>query len=170
MNMNIHLRLLRPLLQQIREDLSRHHPFAAERVGFLTCGVATLADPGLLLLGEAWHPVADEDYVNDDNVGACIGGGAFRKIFQIAHREPVAILHVHRHDHRGRPGFSYTDERSMREFVPGFFNACRSRPHGAVVLSQNSAVGAIWIEANGPRHSLGTVEVIDQPCEKWRLS
>lgn len=168
--MNIHLRLLRPLLRQIHEDLSRSHPFAGERVGFLTCGIATLADPGLLLLGEVWHPVADEDYVNDARVGACIAGGAFRKVFQIAYRDPVAILHVHRHDHIGRPEFSYTDERSMREFVPGFFNACRSRPHGALVLSHNSAVGAIWINANGPSHSLGTVEIIGRPCEKWRLS
>ncbi|MFL6605664.1 MAG: hypothetical protein ACJ8R9_30635 [Steroidobacteraceae bacterium] len=168
--MNIHLRLFRALLRQIHEDLSRAHPFAGERVGFLTCGVATLTDSGLLLLGEAWHPVADEDYVKDAHVGACIGGGAFRKVFQIACCEPVAVLHVHRHDHLGRPGFSFTDERSMREFVPGFFNACRSRPHGALVLSHNSAVGAIWTEVHGRRHALGTVEVIGRPCERWRLS
>jgi hypothetical protein len=58
----------------------------------------------------------------------------------------------------------------MREFVPGFFNACRSRPHGAVVLSHDSAAGAIWTEANGHRHALGTVEVIGRPCETWRLT
>jgi hypothetical protein len=168
--MNIVLRMLRPLLQQIHEDLSRPHPFAAERVGFLTSGVASLAEPGLLLLGENWHPVADEDYLQDAKVGACIGGGAFRKIFQIAYRQPIAILHVHRHDHRGKPGFSFTDERSMREFVPGFFNACRSRPHGALVLSHDSAVGAIWTEANGPRHALRIVDVIGRPREKWRLT
>jgi len=167
--MNIRLRLLRPLLVHIHEDLSRSHRFAAERVGFLTCGVATLADGGMLLSAETWHAVADEDYIEAPHVGACIGGGAFRKIFQLAYRQPVAILHVHRHDHEGRPGFSRTDERSMREFVPGFFNACHTRPHGALVLSRNSAVGAVWTEANGHPHELATVDVIGQPCEKWRL-
>lgn len=167
--MNIRLRLLRPLLVQIHEDLSRPHPFAAERVGFLTCGVAMLADGDMLLSAEALHPVADEDYIEAPRVGACIGGGAFRKIFHLAYREPAAILHVHRHDHEGRPGFSRTDEKSMREFVPGFFNACRARPHGALVLSRDSAIGAIWTEANGHQHELVTVDVIGQPCDKWRL-
>jgi hypothetical protein len=168
--MNICLRLPEPLLKKIHEDLSRPHPFAAERVGFLTCGVASLTDPGMLLLGEAWHAVADDDYIEDDRVGACIGGSAFRKLFQAVHREPAAILHVHKHDHIGRPGFSFTDERSMREFVPGFFNVCGSRPHGAIVFSRNSAVGAIWTGTGGPRHSLSSVEVIGLPCEKWRLT
>jgi len=168
--MIIRLRLLRLLLMQIHEDLSRRHSLAGERVGFLTCGAATLADAGLLLTGEAWHAVADEDYIEDPHVGACIGGGAFRRIFQVAYREPVAILHVHRHDHYGRPGFSKTDTRSMCEFVPGFFNACRTRPHGALVLSRDSAVGAIWMEAQGHHYSLATVDVIGQPCETWRLT
>jgi hypothetical protein len=168
--MNICLRLPEPLLTRIHEDLSRPHPFAAERVGFMTCGIARLVDPGMLLLGETWHAVADEDYIEDDRVGACIGGGAFRKLFQTTYSDPAAILHVHKHDHVGRPGFSRTDERSMRDFVPGFFNACRSRPHGAIVFSRNSAVGAIWIASSGPRHALSRVEVIGQPCEKWRFT
>jgi len=168
--MIIRLRLLEPLLRQIHEDLSRAHPFAAERVGFLACGVAALSDPGVLLLGETWHVVADEDYIEDNRVGACIGGSAFRKLFQMVYREPAAILHVHKHNHIGQPGFSFTDERSMREFVPGFFNVCRSHPQGAIVFSRNSAVGAIWTEANSHRHALSSVEVIGEPCEKWRLT
>ena len=168
--MNIRLRLLEPLLEQIHEDLSRPHPFAAERVGFLTCGVASLADPGLLILGEAWHPVADEDYIEDPRVGASIGGSAFRKLFQSVYCEPATILHVHKHDHVGRPSCSFTDERSMREFVPGFFNVCHSRPHGAMIFSRNSAVGAVWTEAQGPRHAVTTIDVIGRPCHKWRLT
>lgn len=168
--MNVHLRLAQSLLDATHDDLSRLHAFAAERVGFLCCGVARLIDRDLLLLGESWHSVADEDYVQDPRVGACIGGGAFRKIFQVAHREPVAILHVHRHDHHGQPEFSLTDERSMREFVPGFFNACPSRPHGALVLSHDSAAGAIWLKSNGPPHPLHIVDVVGRPCQKWTLS
>lgn len=158
--MSVRLRLPRPLLQQINADLCRPHGFAAERVGFLTCGVATLTEPGLLLLGEAWHSVADEDYLNDPRVGACIGGSAFRKLFQIVYREPAVILHLHKHDHMGEPRFSLTDERSMREFFPGFFNVCPTRPHGAMVLSQNSAVGTVWTSAEGIGYPLRIVEII----------
>ena len=168
--MNIHLRLPRGLLTRIHEDLSRSHAFAAERVGFLCCGVTVLHDADLLLLGQDWHPVADEDYVEHPRVGACIGGGAFRKIFQIAYREPVTILHVHRHDHRGKPGFSLTDDRSMREFVPGFFNACQSRPHGALVLSHDSAIGAVWLKGDGRPRQLNSVQIVGTPCDEWRLS
>jgi hypothetical protein len=77
---------------------------------------------------------------------------------------------VHIHDHSGRPGFSFVDERSMREFVPGFFNVCPSCPHGAMVFSRDSAVGAIWTQASGHRHPLLSVEAIGRPCEKWRLT
>jgi hypothetical protein len=62
-----------------------------------------------------------------------------------------------------------TDDHSMREFVPGFFNACRSRPHGALVLSRNSAMGAIWLKPDADPRLLNAMEVIGQPCEKWRL-
>jgi hypothetical protein len=167
--MIIRLRLLEPLLKRIHEDLERPHPFAAERVGFLTCGAATLDTPDILLLGEVWHAVADEDYVEDPRVGACIGGRAFRKVFQTVYGEPATILHVHKHDHVGEPRFSLTDERSMHEFVPGFFNVCRSHPHGALVLSRDSAAGALWTEAQGRRYAFATVDVIGRPCQKWRL-
>lgn len=168
--MIIRLRMLEHQLNQIRQDLARPHRFAAERVGFLTCGAASLTEPGILLLAEAWHSVADEDYVENPRVGACIAGGAFRKVFQAVYRAPAAVLHIHQHDHVGPPRFSLTDERSMREFVPGFFNVCPSRPHGAVVLSRNSAIGAIWTAANGQRHPLATLNVIGQPSHKWKLT
>lgn len=141
--MKVQLRLLTSLFEQAHRDLSRRHPFAAERVGFLTCGVAETPTRDLLLLGHRWHVVHDDDYMHDATVGACIGPPAFRRILQFAHAERVSILHVHRHEHRGVPRFSNVDAISMRDFVVGFVNACPSRPHGAVVLSNDSATGVV---------------------------
>jgi len=114
--MNICLRLLGPLLKKIHEDLSRSHPFAAERVGFMTCGVASQSGPGILLLGEAWHAVADDDYIEDDRVGACIGGGAFRRLFQTVYREPATTQEAW-------PGRKSSDECRAR--IPGGTHTAR---------------------------------------------
>ena len=36
--MKIHIKIAEALLAQVRADLHRRHPFAFERVGFLTAG------------------------------------------------------------------------------------------------------------------------------------
>jgi hypothetical protein len=164
--MKIRVRLLQSLMQEIHTDLARPHPFAYERVGFLTCGAAYAGDD-LLLVGHRWHVVADDDYVDDPGAGATIGGAAFRRIFELIYREPQALLHIHMHDHGGRPHFSHTDEESMREFVPGFFNACRAYPHGALVLSHNSGAGSIWLDADSAPREIERIDVIGVPLLRW---
>ena len=165
--MNIRLRLPKTLLSDIHADLSRPHPRAAERVGFLICGSANVNGPALLLLGQAWHIVDDSDYLDDPSVGACIGPGAFRRILQNVYRQPASILHVHRHEHAGRPQFSSTDVRSMHEFVPSFFNACPTRPHGALVLSHDRADGRIWVRSDSMAQPIEQYELIGTPMQRW---
>lgn len=167
--MTARLRITSGLWSRLHLDLSRTHAFAFERVGFLTCDSATLPAGGLLLLAQAWHPVEDLDYIDKPSVGACIGPRAFRKILQHAYGSPCTILHVHRHDHRGVPGFSRTDSLSMREFVPGFFNACRSRAHGALVLSLDAAAGALWLDATSDPVNVDSFQVLGRPIRHWRV-
>jgi hypothetical protein len=165
--MTVYLKIPAQLLEDIHQDLSRAHAFAAERVGFLTCGTAASADGGQILLGHRWHAVADDDYVDDPKVGAAIGGSALRKILQYAYATPISILHVHRHDHRGVPHFSPTDMRSAREFVPSFFNVQRSLPHGIMVLSFDGASGQIWeFDRTTPR-PINVFQVVGDPLRNW---
>jgi hypothetical protein len=168
--MNIRLRALMGILREIHADLSRPHPFAFERVGFLTCGIAEFHSTELLLLAQTWHTIDDADYLNDPSVGACIGPTAFRKILQAAHQSTETILHVHRHDHRGQPAFSALDAQSMREFVPGFFNACPSRPHGAIVLSYDAGIGAIWMRPDSVPIPIHRFEFVGAPATRWRAA
>ena len=56
------------LVDVVREDLLKPHPFAAERVGFLSCRPRRLNANGLILLAHGYHSVADCDYVNDPTV------------------------------------------------------------------------------------------------------
>ena len=87
----------------------------------------------------------DGDYVDDPSAGATIGRSGLRKALQTAYTEGVSMVHVHLHEHRGRPGFSGTDLRENALFVPDFWNVQPSLPHGAVVFSFDSAVGQCWI-------------------------
>jgi hypothetical protein len=130
-------------LHDVRRDLARPHLFAAERVGFISIRAAT-ARRTLLLFPEDYYPVADDDYIDDPTVGAMMGQEAIRKALNVALLQPVGMLHVHMHEHRGRPSFSYVDLREQLQFVPDFFKVRREMPHGAIVLSHDRAVGRLW--------------------------
>jgi hypothetical protein len=142
--MKIALQLPAPILDEVQTDLSRPHSFAAERVGFLLCSAYSPAYRSLVLVANRWMPVSDDHYLDNPRVGACIGPAAFRKVLAAVHMSRESVIHVHRHEHRGTPAFSQIDMRSMSEFVPSFFNASPLTPHGAIVLSHDSATGAIW--------------------------
>lgn len=146
--LNAHVKISTDLLRQVRTDLRRRHAFAAERVGFLFAGVAP-SESGLVLLCREYMPVADQDYVDDPRVGAMMGEAAIRKALQHAMQARSATLHVHEHGHRGRPGFSGIDILENAKFVPDFFKVAPFAPHGALVLSHDSAAGQFWEKRNG---------------------
>lgn len=166
--MNTRVRWPVSLLEKIHRDLDRPHAFAMERAGFLICGPATLPGNEVLLAAKTWMPVDDAHYIDDHRAGATIGPEAFRRVLEFVYNQPASILHVHRHEHRGIPAFSRTDTRSMAQFVPGFFNACRTHPHGGLVLSHDAAVGAIWFnKASGPM-PIHRFDQVGQPITTWR--
>jgi len=142
--MKTSLRIPEQLLRTIRADLSRPHPFAGERVGFIACRAASLANDGLLLLGSCYLPVADEHYVNEPTVGAMMGSSAIRAALQYAYSEASCMFHVHQHEHMGLPRFSPVDLKGYAAFVPNFWHVRPNLPHGALVLSHNAATGLCW--------------------------
>jgi hypothetical protein len=146
--MTLMFRISNALLQSIHTDLSRPHAFAAERVGFLACGVASTANNGLGIYGASYHPVLDEDYLDDRRAAAMLGPAAFRKILQQAYREPAAVFHIHRHDHYGAPSPSRIDETESEKFIPDFWKVCPRHPHGILILSMDSLYGRVWHPAS----------------------
>lgn len=142
--MNLTFRITDQLLGEVHADLGRPHPFAAERVGFLTCGVGALSCAGLAIYAATYHPVLDDDYVEDHRAAAMLGPRAFRKILQFAYREPTSVFHVHRHEHSGLPSPSRTDQTESTRFVPDFWKVCPNHPHGIIILSLDSIYGRVW--------------------------
>jgi len=146
--MTVIFRATAAFMRDVREDLVRPHPFAAERVAFISVR-ASWANDDLLLLAQGYHPVADEEYIDDDSVGAMMGQEAIRKALDIALLNPVGMFHVHMHGHKGRPGFSRTDLREQQKFVPDFFKVRPEMPHGTIILSLDRAIGRIWLIHSG---------------------
>jgi len=143
--MKILFKITSRLLGEVKAKLERAHPFAAERVGFLVCRPGMLAQEGLVVLSSRLHDVAEEDYVDDPSVGAMMGPDGIRKALQVAYNEQASMFHVHLHGHKGRPRFSRVDEKESAKFVPDFWNVQPDLPHGAIVLSDDSAYGKCWI-------------------------
>ncbi|MBZ5494571.1 MAG: hypothetical protein LAO76_26905 [Acidobacteriia bacterium] len=143
--MKIKFKIQRELLKSAMANLRRRHVFAAERVGFFLCRPSHLPEDGLLILAQGFHAVADEDYLNDPKAGATMGSHAIRKALEAAYNQGASMFHVHIHEHRGKPGFSSIDSRETARFVPDFWNVQPALPHGAIVLSQDSAFGKCWM-------------------------
>ena len=100
--LRIRFKVTTALLTAIRTDLQRVHPFAYERVGFVSAGLSA-GDGELLVLAREYQPVADDDYLRDPTVGAMMGPHAIRRALQWALRGGVSLFHVHTHRGHGIP-------------------------------------------------------------------
>jgi hypothetical protein len=114
-------------MQGIQEDLARRHKFAHERVGFVTCRAAEIQN-GIMVLAESYYPVADENYLQDDSVGAVINGSAIRAAMQTSLDGGAGMFHIHMHEHFGIPRPSRVDLEDSRRFIPDFFNVTPHMP------------------------------------------
>jgi len=160
--MTAEIRISRQLVERVQADLRRRHPFAHERVGFLTCKTAALPDDGVLMIPMSYHPLGDDEYLESDDAGAMMNERAIGMAIRLAYRGRESIVHVHEHGHAGRPGFSKIDVREGRAFMPDFFNASPRQPHGLMVLSRDYAAALVWRPGRGPDCSAG-VTIVGAP-------
>src|SRR5437870_3462700 len=102
-------RILRGLYDYVREDLRRPHPFAFERVGFVSARLGNRGTNETLVLATNYYPIADENYIDDPHSGARINSAAIRDAMQCVLDTGDGLFHVHCHKHRGKPKFSLMD-------------------------------------------------------------
>lgn len=166
--MNAAFRIERKLLDEVRADLRRPHPFAHERVGFLSAKVGALPKDGLSIAAVAYHPVDDGHYLRDDSVGAMMSSAAISKALEIAYGAKVSMFHVHLHEHAGTPCFSTTDLRESAKFVPDFFKVVPHMPHGAIVWSFDRAIGRCWMPSTRQPIAISDVVEVGTPLRfRW---
>lgn len=160
-------KLTRSLFTRALRDLREPHPFAAERVGFFSCRVGSLKPAGWTVLAEDFHPVADEDYLEDHTVGAMMSADAIRKAMQVAMNNRCCMFHAHIHEHRGKPRFSAIDLSETAKFIPDFWNVCPHLVHGAIIFSGDSMAGRCWHPRSRAPVRISELSVVGSPM--WFL-
>jgi hypothetical protein len=160
--MKVIFRINRDLLDAVHHDLSRPHAFALERVGFITCRSGSLTK-GTALLAQTYQPVADDDYEDGYGIGAMMSAAAIRKALQFAYNNPVSMVHVHRHEHRGKPGFSHVDLTESAKFIPDFWKVRPGVIHGILVLSHDAMTGLAWNPQTKTPQPFQELAVIGRP-------
>lgn len=164
--MKIEIRLTGILHEEIFRDLERPHPFTAERVGFVFGRVGSLANEGKLVLLNLYHSIPDDQYLEDETVGARIGSDALTWAMQAVYYGRPAregIFHIHIHPHKGETRMSPTDRREIPKLMPGFQSVGRTAVHGIIILSQNHGSGWVWLPGNKEPVGVGTISVIGKP-------
>jgi hypothetical protein len=165
--MKIRFKITRALVSAVRTDLHRTHPFAHERVGFITAGLAAAHDE-LLILARDYLPLGDDEYLSDPSVGAMMGPQAIRRARQWAMDKGAAIFHIHTHRGRGLPGFSGIDSRENAKFVPNFLSVAPQCVHGAIVLSDTAAIGQVWVDRKSRQPFICRFSEVAVPMCSWR--
>lgn len=146
----ITFRISSQLAKEIKSDLMRAHSHAFERVGFIFTKLTISSDgKKSIVLASGYEPVSDEDYIEDESVGARINSTAIRKVMQRVLTTGEGAFHVHIHDHDGTPGLSYTDRKEIRPMMQSVRNASPQSAHGLIVLSRDAA----YAEALVPKTS-----------------
>ena len=147
----VRLRIPGPLLERMRADLERPHPFAEERIGFLSVATGRGHDGEWILLASGYDAVPDGQYVDDPRAGARISGQAIRAALQRVLDTGRGVLHVHLHAHEGMPRFSWMDRQEQPRLVQSLRVVGGRVPHGMLVLSNDRANAWIWLpDAEGP--------------------
>jgi hypothetical protein len=161
----IKIKLTGALHAEILRDLERPHPFAAERIGFVTGRMGTLADGKLILL-TGYRVIPDHEYIKDPKVGARIGSDAITWAMQAAyHGRPKreGVFHIHLHGHYGQTGMSGVDRREVPPMMPGFQSVGREAAHGIIILSLDHGSAWVWLPGQQESMEAASMAVIGSP-------
>jgi hypothetical protein len=164
--MKVEIRLTGSLHEEILRDLARPHPFAGERVGFVLGRVGSLANGGKIVLLNRYHSIPDDQYIDDETVGARVGSDALTWAMQAVNYGRSAregIFHIHIHPHKGETGMSLVDRRELPRLMPGFQSVGCEALHGIIILSNDHGSGWVWLPGRKEPVAAETVSVIGKP-------
>lgn len=162
----MHIKLTGCLYTHIVQDLKRPHPFAEERVGFVFGRMTSLLDGAYLILLTRYHSIPDDQYVDDQTVGARIGKDALVWAMQAVYygrSTHEGIFHIHIHPYRGEPNMSRVDFRDLPKLIPGFQSVGNNAAHGIIILSLNHGTGWVWLPESRKPVLVDSIGVIGVP-------
>lgn len=157
------IRIPRSLLNRVSADLSTPHPYAYERVGFLSTSLKVLPDDSALLIINDYLPVADGAYVPDDFVGARIDSSAIRSAMQWSLDTKRGCFHVHMHGGRGIPYLSTIDRKELPRLVHSLRAAAPSQAHGIFLLSADACNCWVWLPGETEPITPSRISIVGYP-------
>lgn len=164
--MNIKVRLGRSLLEDVRADLSRPHPFAAERIGFLYGRLVDADGPLILMTG--YEAVHDVRYIDDPFAGARIDSQAIRGAMQGVLDRGHGAFHVHMHHWYGRPAMSAMDAEEIPRVVTGLRRVGPARANGIVLLHDVEVAAWVWLPSAENAVEAESVSIVGFPFQIFR--
>jgi hypothetical protein len=163
--MRVGARIVRELYVQVQEDLARRHEFAYERVGFLSAKLGNAAWEEPVVLFTNYHPVLDDHYIEDTHSGARINSDAIRGAMQRVLDTGYGLFHVHCHQHRGKPGFSWMDLEETPRIISSLQVAGPTQAHGMLLLSNDYCIAHVWLPTSNEPIIADRVSVVGYPLE-----
>lgn len=159
------IRIPHSLHQAVASDLKRAHAFAFERVGFLFAAQGTTPN-GQVLLAKEYMSISDDLYLDMPSVGAAISGEAIRQALQRALRLGASAFHIHAHEGTGIPFPSRVDQQGYAKMIPSFSAIMPTVPHGAIILSDDNALGLTWLPGASQPTTM-PIRIIGFPFGFW---
>lgn len=163
--MNVKVRITRKLLSDVQTDLSRPHPFAAERVGFLYGRLGRAGVDSPLVLMTNYVPLADDRYIDDPRSGARIDSQAIRDAMQGVLDRGEGGFHVHMHHWPGRPILSRMDAAEIPPVVTGLRRVGLAHAHGIILLHAEECAAWVWLPGSDKAVEATSVSIVGFPIQ-----
>lgn len=164
-NLNIKIRIPKSIHVEMLNDLDRTHPFAFERVAFAFATTTAIDDDNIVITFTDYKPVQDEDYIDDEYVGAKINSDAIRKAMQYCLNFGKGGFHVHLHNHKGKPTPSKTDSIGLPGIVDSLKNITGNQANGIFILSKDAFYAAVKIDGNIHFITPEVISVVGYPMQ-----
>lgn len=154
------------LVETIHVNFSTPHPFAYERIGFITVGFGVQTN-GVVGVAQSYYPVKDEHYIPDEYIGAAYNDQAIRDITSLAYQLQTGIFHIHAHYGSKRLQFSEVDEESASSLIPSLFSYSPNALHGVLLVNEESISGRYWKSASDGPHTIDKIVSVGHPIRRY---
>jgi hypothetical protein len=161
--MSVGIRLTRELYERALADLRRPHPFAFERVGFVTAHLGNAGGEYKLVLVTEYYSIPDDQYVEDPTCGARINSEAIRDAMQRVLDLNAGSFHVHLHEHSGKPGFGQTDQEEIPRIIEGLRIVGPEQIQGMLLFSADRAAAQVWLLSESEPLKAAKITVVGYP-------
>jgi ThiF family len=162
----IKIRIPKAIYEQAYHDLLRPHEFAFERIGFFCSKSKYLNSETVLITITKYLVIHDQNYIEDNSVGARINSAAIRSAMQNALDNKCGIFHVHMHEQTGKPGLSHTDREEIPDVIESFYNVNQNQAHGLIILSKNSAIAEVKLHGQKQRVVPESISIVGYPMQQ----